>query len=55
MKKRRMLISVVVLMVLLFNLSIGVLAGEDDGTARPKVINPIVSSSPGDDGTTRPK
>ncbi len=35
--KKRQLISVVILILLLFNLSIGVFAGDDAGTARPKI------------------
>ncbi|MDU5082547.1 hypothetical protein [uncultured Tissierella sp.] len=62
--KRRKLISVVVLMFLLFNLSMGVFAGADSGTARPEAKRysgyqgkpeyPTVSSCGGDAGTTRP-
>lgn len=61
--KRRKLISIVVLMLLLFNLSIGVFAGADSGTARPDVKRyldyegepeyPIVSFG-ADSGTARP-
>ncbi len=61
--KRRKLISVVVLILLLFNLPIGVFAGGDDGTCRPEIMRysdykgepeyPIVSLG-SDDGTCRP-
>lgn len=63
--KRRKLISVVVLMFLLFNLSIVAFAGGDGGPIRPRITSylggyeeepqyPVVSSCGGDAGTTRP-
>lgn len=61
--KRRKLISVVVLMFLLFNLSMGVFAGADSGTARPEAKRyscyqgkpeyPIVIPLGGDGGPVR--
>jgi hypothetical protein len=60
--KRKKLISVAVLMILLFNLSNGVFAAGDSGTARPRIANhpsyereyPIVNLCAGDSGTARP-
>lgn len=60
--KRKKLISMAVLMVLLFNMSIGVFAGSDGGTTRPDTVPlpkesveyPTVNSCGSDGGTTRP-
>lgn len=59
--KRKKLISIAVLMVLLFNMSIGVFAGSDGGTTRPDTVplptenqEPIMGFCGSDGGTTRP-
>ncbi|WMM25137.1 hypothetical protein RBU61_00330 [Tissierella sp. MB52-C2] len=63
--KRKKLISVAVLMILLFNLSSGAVAGVDSGTTRPTIASipsyeegvedSIVSPCGVDSGTTRPR
>ncbi|MCQ4923435.1 hypothetical protein NE686_10085 [Tissierella carlieri] len=62
--KRRKLLSVVILMFLLFNLSVVAFAGGDGGPIRPRITSylggyeeepeyPVVSSCGGDGGPVR--
>ncbi|MDR7857401.1 hypothetical protein [Tissierella sp.] len=46
MKMKRRLVSIVLMLVLLFTLSIGVFAGDDDGPTRPQFIRRSIITDP---------
>jgi hypothetical protein len=46
MKMKRRLVSIILMLVLLFTLSIGVLAGDDAGPTRPQFIHHSIGIIP---------